>query len=88
MLLTSSHLNTEVNQTWTRMLLGWETAWELLAKLAWVWISKILCAELANPKPAPPPMVVEYLMVFVSGWYNQYQWRQKLKASCSLILFI
>ena len=34
---TSSHLNNEVKKHWAWMVLGWETTWELLVLLAWVW---------------------------------------------------
>ena len=32
----------EVKQHWAWTLLGWETAWELMVLLAWVWLSMLL----------------------------------------------
>ena len=35
---TSSRLITEVKQHWARIVLGWETAWELLVLLAFFYL--------------------------------------------------
>ena len=51
---TSSQSNTEVKQHWFRIVLGWETTWELQELLAWVWITdgtyrRVDCVNLAPP---------------------------------------
>ena len=50
---SSSHLNTELKQHWTRKVLRWEAACELSVLLAWVWISMLLRGELTVSNLSP-----------------------------------
>ena len=45
---TSSHLNTEVNQHWAWLVLGWETAWEFQVLLTKTKQSQALLREHAS----------------------------------------
>ena len=50
-----------------KLLLVWETSWELLVLLAWAWISTLLRGERTVLNLLPPPPLRLYLLMSITG---------------------
>ena len=67
---TCSHLNNQVKQHWTWIVLGWETGWELPVLLAWVWKLMLLIGNWTVLIRGP--LVDVTLRLSIKKWYNPW----------------